>query len=228
MMEERCFNRHKPVVCYDKPTALAVNPKEIDAQRERAIKNFEHRTFVVPKTSAQAWIMQKGDLCRITVNEGAQVGDLNFWNMENRKHERFYSGKTRQLHASHLKVYDQLWSCLPYLRPMATFVKDSLQQYGIDEDGGALHDVIGTRCDNYTYELMTGQCSTGSCHQYLTEAVKDYGLTEEDVHDVWNIFMCTGFTRVSVDCVITVPVTKTLMFTGYSSIFLQTQSCHER
>jgi len=43
-----------------------------------------------------------------------------------------------------LKVYDKLWSCLPYLQPMATFVYDSLSDYGIDKDGGSLHDVIGS------------------------------------------------------------------------------------
>lgn len=52
------------------------------------------------------------------------------------------AGKTRQLHASHLSSYDRLWSCLPYLRPMATIVADSIN-YGIDEDGAGVHDVIG-------------------------------------------------------------------------------------
>lgn len=59
--------------------------------------------------------------------------------------------------------------------------------------------VIGTRCDDYTYKLITGKERSGSCHTYLTEAVKKHGLTEQDVHDVWNIFMCTGFTKVRSD-----------------------------
>lgn len=99
---------------------------------------------------------------------------------------------------------------------MATFVFDSLADYGIDEDGGSLHDVIGkmtfdsilpffnefnyalgTRCDDYTYKLITGQDRFGSCHSYLREAIKEHNLEESDVHDVWNIFMCTGFTRVN-------------------------------
>lgn len=152
-------------------------------------------TLVVPKREARTWTLQSGDLCRITVHEGSQVGDLNFWNLENRQ-ERFYSGKTRQLHSAHLKVYDRLWSCLPYLRPMATFVFDTLAKYGIDEDGGALHDVIGTRCDDYTYKLITGKKRVGSCHSSLVKAVvEERGMKEEDVHDVWNIFMCTGITR---------------------------------
>lgn len=53
------------------------------------------------------------------------------------------SGKTRQLHASHLTTYDRLWSNLPYMRPLATVIGDSLNRYGIDEDGGSVHDVIG-------------------------------------------------------------------------------------
>ena len=40
-------------------------------------------------------------------------------------------------------MYDRLWSNLPYLRPMATVVADSLKGYGIDEDGASIHDVIG-------------------------------------------------------------------------------------
>ncbi len=33
---------------------------------------------------------------------------------------------------------------MPHLRPMATVVADSVA-YGFDEDGGSIHDVIGTR-----------------------------------------------------------------------------------
>lgn len=174
-----------------------------DDKRFEALTGEIVETVVVPKRSARTWTLQAGDLCRITVSEGPQVGDLNFWNLDNTK-ERFYSGKTRQLHSTHLKVYDRLWSNLPYLRPMATFVYDSLAAYGIDEDGGSLHDVIGTRCDDYTYKLITGNDRVGSCHSSLTKAVIDErGLKEEDVHDVWNIFMCTGFTRVSIAHVVT-------------------------
>jgi uncharacterized protein YcgI (DUF1989 family) len=43
--------------------------------------------------------------------------------------------------------------------------------------------------------ILTDQERYGSCHTYLTEAVKKFGLMEV-VHDVWNIFMCTGFKKV--------------------------------
>ncbi|XP_055849737.1 uncharacterized protein LOC129914484 [Episyrphus balteatus] len=190
----RIFKKYSPIICYEKSSYSCVSKTDYDDKRHNALMGEKVQTLVVPKRSARTWNLQMGDLCRITVSEGSQVGDMNFWNSDNTK-ERFYSGKTRQFHSTHLKVYDQLWSCMPYLRPMATFVFDSLAKYGIDEDGGSLHDVIGTRCDDYTYKLITGKERFGSCHSYLTEAVKKIGLTEEDVHDVWNIFMCTGFTK---------------------------------
>lgn len=124
-----------------------------------------------------------------------QVGDLNLWNLHNPKQERFYSGKTRQLQRSHLSVGDRLWSNMPHLRPMATVSQDSLSGYGIDADGCSVHDVIGTRCDPYTYKLINGVPSKNSCHQALTKAIEPYGLDEYDVHDVFNIFMCSGFDR---------------------------------
>ena len=76
-------------------------------------------------------LFDKGTVLRITCSEGPQAGDVNLWNARNYK-EQFYSGKTRQLHRSHLSLYDKLWSCFPYLNPMATVVGDSIM-YGIDE-----------------------------------------------------------------------------------------------
>ncbi len=36
-------------------------------------------------------------------------------------------------------------STLPFLRPIATITSDSLKDYGIDEFGGRIHDLLGTR-----------------------------------------------------------------------------------
>ena len=72
-----------------------------------------------------------GSILRISCLDGPQAGDLNLWNAMNYK-EHFYTGKTRQLQRSHLSLYDKLWSCFPYLNPMATIVGDSIM-YGIDK-----------------------------------------------------------------------------------------------
>ena len=49
-----------------------------------------------------------------------------------------------------------MWSSLPYLRPLATIIEDSLDWYGFDEFGGGVHDVMGTLCDPYTGCLLSG------------------------------------------------------------------------
>ena len=93
-----------------------------------------------------------------------------------------------------------MWSSFPHLRPMATIVEDTLDWYGIDPFGGSVHDVIGTRCDPYTGNLLSGSQYHHCCHSNLTRALADAtGLplrqAEAHVHDVLNVFMCTGFTR---------------------------------
>jgi uncharacterized protein len=131
---------------------------------------------------------------------GPQVGDLNLWNAHDHT-ERFYSGKTRALHATHLTTGHRMWSTFPHLRPMATITDDTLSWYGKDAFGGSVHDVIGTRCDPYTHNLLShGGQYHHCCHSNLTRAfAAETGMpllaAESHIHDVLNVFMCTGFTR---------------------------------
>lgn len=147
--------------------------------------------FVLPIRSGRAWEVPAGHLCRISTPEGPQVGDLNIWNRHNPR-ERLWASRTRQLQGAHVTRYDRLWSTLPYLRPLATITGDSLDWYGTDEDGGRVHDLLGTRCDPYVNRMLTGEDFDRHCHSNLTRAVLPYGLTEFDVHDVLNVFQCTG------------------------------------
>ncbi|GAT88263.1 uncharacterized protein YcgI (DUF1989 family) [Paenarthrobacter nicotinovorans] len=78
------------------------------------------------------------------------------------------------------------------MRPLATIVADSLQDYGVDTEGGRVHDLLGTRCDPYVNRLLTGIDADNHCHSNLVRAVAEFGLTELDVHDVINVFQCTG------------------------------------
>lgn len=148
-------------------------------------------SFVIPIRSGRAWTVPAGHVARISTPEGPQVGDLNIWNLHNPR-ERFWAARTRQLHAAHVTTFDRLWSTLPYLRPLATVVGDSLADYGIDAEGGRVHDLLGTRCDPYVNEMLTGESFDFHCHSNLVRAVAPFGLTELDVHDVINVFQCTG------------------------------------
>jgi uncharacterized protein len=153
--------------------------------------------LVIPPCDARSWVVKAGQLFRLVCSHGPQVADMNCWNWHNPRGERFYTSKTRQIHATHLTTGDRLWSNIPYLRPLATIVHETIQ-YGWDEDGAGVHDVIGSRCDPYTHHLMTGTGRDNKhdcCHSNLTRQCLRDGLTEEDVHDVLNVFMCTGFTK---------------------------------
>jgi uncharacterized protein len=149
-------------------------------------------SFVIPIRSGRAWEVPAGCLCRVvTTAEGPQCGDLNVWNRHNPR-ERLWTSRTRQLQGTHVTRYDRLWSTLPYLRPLLTITNDSLEWYGVDEDGGRVHDLLGSRCDPYVNRILTGKDFDFHCHSNLTRAVLPYGLTELDVHDVLNVFTVTG------------------------------------
>lgn len=154
---------------------------------------------IVPPRDARAFRVTRGQFVRIVSTEGPQVGDLNLWNAHDLS-ERFFSGKTRALHATHVSTGDRLWSTMPSLRPMATISHDTLAWYGWDADGAGIHDVIGTRCDPYTNRLLGGTDYDFCCHSNLARALAselnaEPRTVEHHVHDVLNVFMCTGFTR---------------------------------
>ena len=157
------------------------------------------RIEIAPR-DARAFEVKAGQGLSIVSVEGPQVGDLNLWSAD--LSARFYSGKTRALHGTHLGPGDRMWSSFPGLRPLATVVEDTLGWYGIDADGCSVHDVIGTRCDPYTHARLTGGSYDHCCHSNLTRAlVRDRGHSVEQaeglVHDVLNVFMCTGFSRAT-------------------------------
>ncbi|KAJ5017399.1 hypothetical protein K4K57_008781 [Colletotrichum sp. SAR 10_99] len=62
----------------------------------------------------------------------------------------------------------------------------------VDEHGGRVHDLLGTRCDPYINSILSGGSYDFQCHSNLTRAVIPHGLNESDVHDVINIFQSTG------------------------------------
>lgn len=186
----------KPVVCY--PDTTLPKPDLALYQKARQVAALVDEVLV-PAREARCFTAPAGHFFRISSVEGPQVGDLNLWNADNLD-ERFYSGKTRALHGTHITTGQQMWTTFPTLRPMATIVEDTLNWYGIDEFGGSVHDVIGTRCDPYTHTLLSGGQYHHCCHSNLTRALAQHtGLplheAETHIHDVLNVFMCTGFTR---------------------------------
>jgi uncharacterized protein len=186
----------KPVICYPVDSLV---PADLSAYRKARAGWRKVSEVVVPPREARCFEVQAGQFFRIVSIESPQVGDLNLWNLHDHN-ERFFSGKTRALHGTHLSTGDRLWSNLPYLRPLATITEDTLDWYGYDAFGAGVHDVIGTRCDPYTHRLLSGGDYHHCCHSNLTRSFaahtgRSLHEAEPFIHDVLNVFMCTGFTR---------------------------------
>ena len=185
-----------PVICYSPDAIAPVDLARMAKLRQDAVKS--DAVTVAPRDAACIDV-PAGSFFRIMSVDGPQVGDLNLWSKADLT-ERFYSGKTRALHGTHLSTGDRMWSSFPNFRPMATITTDTLDWYGFDTFGGSVHDVIGTRCDPYTGQLLSGHSYHHCCHSNLTRALArhcDLPLEEAEmhIHDVLNVFMCTGFTR---------------------------------
>lgn len=185
-----------PVIVYPSES-LPPRPLDLYKAARAGLRKIDE--IVVPPREAGCFTAPAGHFFRITCIDGPQVGDLNLWHASDLS-ERFYSGKTRALHGTHLSTGDSLWSGFPHMRPMATITCDTLDWYGWDDDGGSVHDVIGTRCDPYTNRVLGGGDYDHCCHSNLSRALATHrGVSlseaEAQVHDVLNVFMCTGFTR---------------------------------
>lgn len=186
----------EPVIVYPNGTLA---PPDLGLYRSARAGASKTGEVLVQPREGGCFHVPAGGFFRIISVEGPQVGDLNLWNAQNLD-ERFYSGKTRAIHGTHITTGERMWSNLPYLRPMATIIEDTLGWYGMDEFGGSIHDVIGTRCDPYTHHLLAGDDYHHCCHSNLSRALADetgrpLKEVEMQVHDVLNVFMCTGFTR---------------------------------
>jgi len=186
----------KPVICYPVDTLPVPDMALYSAARQK-MKLMEE--VVVPPRDAATFRVAAGNFFQIVSIHGPQVGDLNLWAAGDLS-ERFYSGKTRALHGTHLSTGDRMWSSFPHMRPMATITHDTLDWYGFDTFGAGVHDVIGTRCDPYTGLLLSGHEYHRCCHSNLIRALASetglsLDLAETHVHDVLNVFMCTGFTH---------------------------------
>ena len=180
------------------PPAYSAEPGgvlEVDLARgERIARSLDGASpilsVVIPPRSGLAWSVPAGHACRLSIVEGPQVLDLNLWSADDPR-ERFWAARTRQFYGPHLTVGHRLWSTLPALRPMATVIGDSVA-YGQDEHGAGCHDLLGTRCDPYVSQMLSGKAYDFHCHSNLVRAIQPHGLTEYDVHDVLNVFQVTG------------------------------------
>jgi len=109
----------KPVICYP---VDSLPPRPMDIYRKARQDMVKVDEILARPRDAACFHVPAGHFFRIVSVEGSQVGDLNLWNASDLS-ERFYSGKTRALHGTHVSTGDRLWSGFPFLRPMATVTR---------------------------------------------------------------------------------------------------------
>jgi len=88
------------------------------------------------------------------------------------------------MHATHLKKHDNF--SVIFLT-CATISADSLHCYCCDEDGEAVYDVIGSRCDPCTNAQLNQMKYDFCCHSNLTRAVVRFVISEEKIYSVLNV-----------------------------------------
>jgi hypothetical protein len=75
-----------------------------------------------------------------------------------------------------------MWSAPPRERALVYILEDTAN----------CNDVLFPRCSAHLYESVYGFTDHTNCHDIQTEAQREYGLTPDDVHDSFNLFMHTG------------------------------------
>lgn len=159
-----------------RPLAATANLSGLDDRRELLL---EH---TIEPGTGKALELAKGQILRIEQIEGGQCVDFNCFNLHDYK-EYMHTGRTRTVHGLIPTKGHFLWSAPPRERAMMFLLEDTAK----------CNDVMFPRCSAYLYESSYGYSVHTNCHDIQAEAQREYGLTPDDVHDSFNLFMCTEF-----------------------------------
>lgn len=138
--------------------------------------------MVLEPGTGKALELLQGQLLRVEQIEGAQCVDFNAFNVNDYK-EFMHAGRTRTLHGLNPGPGSLLWSAPPRERAMLLVLADTV----------LCNDVMFPRCSANLYESVYGLPVHTNCHDIQAEAQREYGLTPDDVHDSFNLFMRTRF-----------------------------------
>jgi uncharacterized protein YcgI (DUF1989 family) len=137
------------------------------------------QTVLEPGTG-KAIELKAGQLLRIEQITGGQCVDFNCFSMADYR-EYMHAGRTRTMHGINPTSGDFLWSAPPRERPMMYILADT----------AGCNDVMFPRCSANMYESQWGFANHTNCADIQAEAIREYGLTPDDVHDSFNLFMAT-------------------------------------
>ena len=129
--------------------------------------------FIIPKCSARAFIVKKGQVLRVIAHEGKQVPDIKFLNAHDYK-EQFASRLSTHLNDEGIggtKRIKKLYSKPPWERVMLTVIDDKVGDH-----------LMNGSCSATMMELSPDLVEGGkSCMDLFAECLRPYGLTLADL-----------------------------------------------
>ena len=141
-------------------------------------RRFEH---TLEPITGKAVPVTRGEVLRIEQVVGGTCVDLNAFNLHDHK-EFLDCGFTRSFQSFDPRRGEFIWTNAPRGRPM----------FGILEIAETCElDIVGHRCNRVFQELGWGLTAHANCQDTLAESIREYGLTPDDVHDSFNLWMAT-------------------------------------
>lgn len=141
--------------------------------------------ILIPAGEARAFVVRRERKWRLIQVEGEQVADAIFFNANDYR-ETFHAGHTAYLacieKTGNIKRVTKLYSKPPRENVMLV----------VTDDPVPLHFAyIGNRCSRLIYRLRDKVQAPPhrTCQDNLAEAIAPFGLTPDDVPDVFNIWM---------------------------------------
>jgi hypothetical protein len=141
--------------------------------------------FVVPPFSGRGFTVKQGQSFRFIDVEGPQIADVILYNANNPR-EAFHLARTSSFEAWWIKLYSRIWSNIPWFRPMATCIEDTVVTLPPGSDYH--HHTLGAHCSPEHQEVRSGRTGLNNCHLNLLQAIEPFGLTEDNLHDNFNAF----------------------------------------
>lgn len=130
--------------------------------------------------SGRALPVCRGETLRIMQVYGEQCVDFNAFNLHDYKEYMSVGNSRRQ--GLHLRKGDVLISNPPRRNAMLLIT---------EMPETCVADTLAPRCNAVIFEYRYGMKWHTNCQDTLAEAIREYGLTPDDVHDSFNIFMNT-------------------------------------
>ncbi|HET8672873.1 MAG TPA: urea carboxylase-associated family protein, partial [Thermoleophilaceae bacterium] len=141
-------------------------------------KRFE---VTLEPITGKAVPVMRGEVLRIEQAEGGTCVDFNAFNLHDHK-EFLDCGFTRSFQSFDPRRGEFIWTNAPRGRPMFSILEIA--------DTCEL-DIVGHRCNRIFEELGWGETAHANCQDTLAEAIREYRLTPDDVHDSFNLWMAT-------------------------------------